>query len=253
MGGAAEHFLKAEETEKRRPGGRAAGGDESAGSMAQSSDPDPRLHRTLRLISGTAAHLTALTVTIYIACVSQLGTSLFSWHPFLMSLAFSFMTEAILVFSPDSSVLRSFSRKARVRAHWALQLLSVLCAILGLGIIYYNKGVHGKPHFSTWHGRLGLLTVLCALVQNAGGVTLLYPKLLQRWTLSTLKLYHATSGLLAYLLGCTSLILGMCSLWFSAHVTGTSWYLCALCPLLTGLVVMNQVSNAHLYRKRSQS
>ncbi|XP_077133138.1 transmembrane reductase CYB561D2 [Ranitomeya variabilis] len=222
--------------------------------MAQSSDPEPRLHRTLRLISGAAAHLTAFTFTIYIACVSQLGASLFSWHPVLMSLAFSFfMTEAILVFSPDSSLLRSFSRKARVRAHWALQLLSTLCATLGLGIIYYNKVVHEKPHFSTWHGLLGLLAVLWALVQNAGGVTLLYPKLVQRWTLSTRKLYHATSGLLGYLLGCTSLFLGMCSLWFSAHVTGASWYICALCPLLTGLVVMNQVSNAYLYRKRSQS
>ncbi|KAM4021704.1 transmembrane reductase CYB561D2 [Anomaloglossus baeobatrachus] len=222
--------------------------------MAQSSDPDSRLHRTLRLISGAAAHLTAFAFTIYIAYVSQLGTSLFSWHPFLMSLAFSFfMTEAILVFSPDSSLLHSFSRKARVRAHWVLQLLSIFCATLGLGIIYYNKIVHGKPHFSTWHGLVGLLTVLWAMGQNAGGITLLYPKLVQRWTLSTRKLYHATSGLLGYLLGCTSLFLGMCSLWFSAHVTGTLWYICALCPLITGLVVMSQVSNAYLYRKRSQS
>ncbi|KAM3914215.1 transmembrane reductase CYB561D2 [Leptodactylus fuscus] len=222
--------------------------------MAQSSDMDSRLHRTLRLISGVAAHLTAAAFTIYISWVAQPGTTLFSWHPFLMSLAFSFfMTEAILVFSPDSSLMRSFSRKARVRAHWILQLLCALCASLGLGIIYYNKSVHGKPHFSTWHGLLGLLTVLWALVQNAGGVTLLYPKLVQRWTLSTRKLYHATSGLLGFLLGCTSLFLGMCSLWFSANVTGGSWYLLALCPLLAGLVVMNQVSNAYLYRKRSQS
>lgn len=222
--------------------------------MAQSSDTDSRLHRTLRLISGAAAHLAAFAFTIYIGCVSQPGTTLFSWHPFLMSLAFSFfMTEAILVFSPDSSLLRSFSRKVRVRTHWILQLLSSLCAILGLGFIYYNKIVHGKPHFSTWHGLVGLLTVLWALIQNVGGITLLYPKLMQRWTLSTRKLYHATSGLLGYLLGCTSLFLGMCSLWFNASVTGASWYLCALCPLLTGLVVMNQVSNAYLYRKRSQS
>ncbi|XP_056381109.1 transmembrane reductase CYB561D2 isoform X2 [Hyla sarda] len=222
--------------------------------MAQSSDVDSCLHRTLRLLSGVAAHLTAFAFTIYISCVSQPGTTLFSWHPFLMSLAFSFfMTEAILVFSPDSSLLRSFSRKARVQAHWILQLLSCVCAILGLGTIYYNKILHEKPHFSTWHGLIGLLTILWALIQNVGGITLLYPKLVQRWTLSTRKLYHATSGLLGYLLGCSSLFLGMCSLWFSANVTGGLWYICALCPLLTGLVVMNQISNAYLYRKRSQS
>ncbi|KAM4722325.1 transmembrane reductase CYB561D2 isoform 2-T2 [Rhinophrynus dorsalis] len=163
------------------------------------------------------------------------------------------MTEAIMVFSPDSSILRSFSRKTRIKAHWILQLLSVLCALLGLGIIYSNKILHEKPHFSTWHGLLGGLTILWALLQSLGGLSLLYPKLLQRWTLSTRKLYHATAGLLGYLLGCTSILLGMCSLWFSASVTGVSWYLCALCPVFSGLVIMNQVSNAYLYRKRSQS
>ncbi|XP_075040245.1 transmembrane reductase CYB561D2 [Mixophyes fleayi] len=220
--------------------------------MAQSSDMDTRLQRTLRVISGAAAHLTAFIFTIYIFSVSQPGATLFSWHPFLMCLAFSFfMTEAILVFSPDSSLLRSFSRKARVRAHWLLQLLSVLCALLGVGIIYYNKVLQGKPHFSTWHGLVGLLTVVWALIQNVGGITLLYPKLVQRWTLATRKLYHATSGLLGYLLGCVSLLLGMCSLWFSASVGSITWYLCALCPVITGLVVMGQVSNAYLYRKRN--
>ncbi|MEE6515878.1 hypothetical protein FKM82_025014, partial [Ascaphus truei] len=179
---------------------------------------------------------------------------LFSWHPFLMTLAFSFlMTEAVLVFSPDSSLFRSLSRRARVRTHWALQLLAVLCALLGLGIIYTNKMQQGKRHLSTWHGLLGTLTVLCALLQSLGGVSLLYPKLLQSWSLAQRKLYHATAGLLGYLLGCASLLLGMCSIWFSASVTGVSWYLCAMCPLLTGLVIMNQVSNAYLYRKKSQS
>ncbi|XP_053325708.1 transmembrane reductase CYB561D2 [Spea bombifrons] len=221
--------------------------------MSQSSDSDSRVHRTLRTLSGAAAHLATITFTVYVICVSQPGTTLFSWHPFLMTLAFSFlMTEAILVFSPDTSLFRSFSRKAKVRVHWALQLLSVLCALLGFGIIYANKVLQDKPHFSTWHGLLGGLTVLWALVQSLGGVSLLYPKLLQRWTLATRKLYHATAGLLGYQLGCASLLLGMCSLWFTASVTGLSWYLCALCPIFTGLVIMSQVSNAYLYRKRSQ-
>lgn len=221
--------------------------------MAQSVESETRVHRTLRVISGATAHLTTFAFTIFMIYVSKPGSSLFSWHPFLMTLAFSFfMTEAIMVFSPDS-LLHSLSRKARTRAHWVLQLLAVLCALLGLGIIYTSKVYQEKPHFSTWHGLVGLLTVLCTAVQNLGGVTLLYPKLVQRWTLATRKLYHATSGLLGYLLACGSLMLGMCSLWFTANVTGMAWYLCALSPLLTGLVVMNQVSNAYLYRKRSQS
>lgn len=166
---------------------------------------------------------------------------------------FSFlMTEALLIFSPETSLLRSFSRKVKVRVHWALQLLALLCALLGLGIITYNKHLNGKAHFVTWHGLMGLLTVLYAGGQCGGGVLLLYPKLMKNWTLAKLKLYHATSGLVGYLLGCASLMLGMCSLWFTTSVTSISWYLAMLCPLITSLVIMNQVSNAYLYRKRSQ-
>lgn len=166
---------------------------------------------------------------------------------------FSFlMTEALLTFSPESSLLRSFSRKAKVRFHWALQLLALICALLGFAIISYNKYLNGKEHFVTWHGQTGLLTVVYASLQCMGGLALLYPKLMKNWTLSKLKLYHATSGLIGYLLGCASLMLGMCSLWFSTTVTGISWYLIMLCPILTSLVIMNQVSNAYLYRKRIQ-
>ncbi|XP_038626621.1 cytochrome b561 domain-containing protein 2 isoform X2 [Tachyglossus aculeatus] len=180
-------------------------------------------------------------------------SGLFSWHPVLMSLAFSFlMTEALLVFSPESSLLRSLSRKGRARCHWVLQLLALLCAVLGFGLIIYNKEVHGKTHLSTWHGRMGLLTVLWAGLQCTGGLALLYPKLLPHWPLAKLKLYHATSGLVGYLLGSTSLLLGMCSLWFTTTIPGKGWYLAALCPILTSLVIMNQVSNAYLYRKRIQ-
>ncbi|NWV26253.1 C56D2 protein, partial [Origma solitaria] len=248
--------------------------------MALTAETESRLYRSLRVAAGAAAHLVALGFPAAVAVLARPGSSecrwgrgrgrgegrmsqrtspcpslagLFSWHPLLMALAFSFlMTEALLIFSPETSLLRSFSRKVRVRAHWALQLLALLCALLGLGIITYNKHLNGKGHFVTWHGLTGLLAVLYTGGQCAGGVLLLYPKLMKNWTLAKLKLYHATSGLVGYLLGCASLMLGMCSLWFTTTVTGASWYLAMLCPVVTSLVIMNQVSNAYLYRKRSQ-
>ncbi|XP_032996505.1 cytochrome b561 domain-containing protein 2 [Lacerta agilis] len=221
--------------------------------MALTVETESRIYHSLRAVFGATAHLVSLGFTIFVAVVARPGTSLFSWHPFLMSLAFSFlMTEALLTFSPESSLLQSFSRKAKVRFHWALQLLSLTCAVLGLAIISYNKYRKGKDHFVTWHGLTGLLTVLYASMQCMGGLALLYPKLMKNWTLSKLKLYHATSGLIGYILGCASLMLGMCSLWFTISVTGVSWYLSMLCPILTSLVIMNQVSNAYLYRKRIQ-
>ncbi|MBN3295081.1 C56D2 protein, partial [Amia calva] len=168
-----------------------------------------------------------------------------------MTLSFSFlMTEALLLFSPDCSPLQHFSHKVKGRYHWILQSLSASCAVLGLVVIFYNKQLNNKSHFVTWHGLVGLLTVLYAVLQSLGGVSLLYPKLVKRWSLSKLKRYHATSGLLAYLLGCTSLLLGMCSLWFTTAVHSLGWYLASSCPALTGLVLMNQVTNAYVARKR---
>ncbi|NWT18103.1 C56D2 protein, partial [Vireo altiloquus] len=223
--------------------------------MALTAETESRLYRSLRVASGAAAHLVALGFPAAVAGGAGRAGCLSSAHPTLPfpCRSFSFlMTEALLIFSPETSLLRAFSRKVRVRAHWALQLLALLCALLGLGIITYNKHLNGKGHFVTWHGLTGLLAVLYAGGQCAGGVLLLYPKLMKNWTLAKLKLYHATSGLVGYLLGCASLMLGMCSLWFTTTVTGASWYLAMLCPLVTSLVIMNQVSNAYLYRKRSQ-
>ncbi|XP_004615272.2 transmembrane reductase CYB561D2 isoform X2 [Sorex araneus] len=221
--------------------------------MALSLETESHIYRVLRTASGAAAHLVALGFTIFVTVLARPGSSLFSWHPVLMSLAFSFlMTEALLVFSPESSLLRSLSRKGRTRCHWVLQLLALMCALLGLGLVILHKEQLGKAHLATWHGQAGLLAVLWAGLQCSGGVGLLYPKLLPRWPLAKLKLYHATSGLVCYLLGSASLLLGMCSLWFTATVTGGFWYLAVLCPIITSLVIMNQVSNAYLYRKRIQ-
>ncbi|ELR59452.1 Cytochrome b561 domain-containing protein 2, partial [Bos mutus] len=228
---------------------------------------ESHIYRALRTVSGAAAHLVALGFTIFVAVLARPGSRRIQEEridmgsaccalPFsVLSLSsqFSFlMTEALLVFSPESSLLRSLSRKGRARCHWVLQLLALLCALLGLGLVILHKEQLGKAHLATWHGRAGLLAVLWAGLQCSGGVGLLYPKLLPRWPLAKLKLYHATSGLVGYLLGGASLLLGMCSLWFTATVTGGVWYLAVLCPVITSLVIMNQVSNAYLYRKRIQ-
>ncbi|XP_067907488.1 cytochrome b561 domain-containing protein 2 isoform X1 [Heterodontus francisci] len=211
------------------------------------------LYGVVRKAAGTAAHLLSLGFPVGIGVVTKPGSSLFSWHPFLMALAFSFiMTQAILLFSPESSPILSYSRKIKVRSHWVLQGLATVCAVLGLTIISYNKYLNDKPHFTSWHGLVGLVTILYICMQSIGGVSLLYPKLMRNWSLSKLKLYHATSGLVSYLLGCTSLLLGMCSIWFTETVTGISWYLAVCCPVLLTLIIMNQISNAYLKKKRMQ-
>lgn len=163
------------------------------------------------------------------------------------------MTEAILLFSPHGSPIKKLPHKTKGRVHWVLQGLCVSSAVLGLAAISYNKHLNGKPHFTSWHGLLGLLTVCVVCAQSLAAAPLVYQSLAKGWSLAKLKRYHAASGLITYLLGSASLLLGLCSTWFSASVRDYTWYLTALCPALSAFVVMNQVSRAYMAKKRLQS
>ncbi|MBN3288608.1 C56D2 protein, partial [Polyodon spathula] len=222
--------------------------------MTLSADSESGLYSILRRVAGVGVHVLCVGFTVFLAVVARPGTSLFSWHPFLMTFSFSFfVTEALLIFSPDSSPIQRFSHKIKGRYHWILQTLATTCALLGLAAIFYNKHLNNKPHFATWHGLVGLLTVLFAVMQSLGGVFLLFPKLARGWSLAKLKRYHAASGLVGYLLGCSSLLLGMSSLWFTTAVHSLGWYLAALCPIFSALVIMNQVTSSYMTKKRFQT
>ncbi|XP_028302536.1 transmembrane reductase CYB561D2 [Gouania willdenowi] len=224
--------------------------------VIQKKEPEPetRFYGFTRTTSALLTHIISLGFTLFIALLSRPGSSLFSWHPFLMTIAFSFlMTEAILLFSPYGSPIKKLSHKTKVQVHWTLQGVCVTCAMLGMTAIIYNKHLNDKPHFTSWHGLLGVLTVGAVSAQCVAAMPLHYTSLAKGWSLAKLKRYHAASGLVTYLLGSGSLLLGLCSVWFSSSVGGYAWYLSALCPALSALIIMNQVSSAYVAKKRLQS
>ncbi|KAJ8784659.1 hypothetical protein J1605_008010 [Eschrichtius robustus] len=178
---------------------------------------EPRLTRWLRRGSGIMAHLVALGFTIFLTVLSRPGTSLFSWHPVFMALAFCLCTsEAILLFSPEHSVFFFCSRKARIRLHWAGQTLAILCAALGLGFIISSRT---RTRVSR---------------------------------VARLKLYHLTCGLVIYLMATVTVLLGMHSVWFQAQIKGAAWYMCLALPLHPALVIMHQISSFYLPRKKME-
>lgn len=222
--------------------------------MVYNKESEPRVYGFTRTASAVLSHLICIAFTASIAVLSRPGSSWFSWHPFLMTLAFSFfMTEAILLFSPHGSPMRRFSHKTKGRVHWILQSLCVSCAVLGLAAIAYNKHLNAKPHFTSWHGVLGLLTVCVVGLQSVAAAPLIYHSLAKGWSLAKLKRYHAAAGLVTYLLGSASLLLGLSSAWFVASVGEHTWYLSVLCCAFNALVIMSQVTSAYMAKKRLQS
>lgn len=170
-----------------------------------------------------------------------------------MSFAFGlFMLEAILIFSPDGSLLIAASRKTKVTIHWILQTCGVLSALGGLFCIMYNKYLNSKSHFVSWHGIIGFITTVYVVVQASCGIFLLYPKYAKNWKLVQLKTYHATFGFFGFTLACVTISLSFYSNWYTRQVGTFVWYTSFICPFWLALVVMNQVTNAYLPRNRRQ-
>lgn len=166
------------------------------------------------------------------------------------------MTEGILLFSPEGSPFCFKSRQGKVRLHWFCQALALVAATTGAAFILASKNVSERPHLVSWHSLLGLATLSATLFQMVTGVCLLFPKWLPKWlpvSPQRLKLYHATCGLLAYLLATATVMAAMFSDWFSASVRGAAWWAFLLLPLFPAAVVMNQITNAYLPRKKISS
>ncbi|XP_044068680.1 probable transmembrane reductase CYB561D1 isoform X1 [Siniperca chuatsi] len=213
------------------------------------------LYVWLRRAAVIAAHVTGLGLTLIISLLSRPGTSLFSWHPVCMSVAYCLcMTEGILLFSDEGSPFCFKSRKDKFCLRWFFQALVLIAAATGLGFMVASKNVSELPHLVTWHSLLGICTLAATVLQAACGICVIFPKLLRPSSSPPrLKLYHATCGLVVYLLATATVVSAMFSYWFQAMVKGVAWWAFLLLPLFLALVVMNQITNAYLPRKKITS
>lgn len=164
------------------------------------------------------------------------------------------MFEGLLVFNKESSVLLTASRQTKVLVHWVLQATAVTCACLGFMVIFYNKYLWEKPHFATWHGLFGVITVSYIGLQSVGGSFVKYEFLrsLIKIRLADLKLYHATSGLIAFTLVTVTLMLALYSNWFTSNVNDILWYACLMAVSFMAVIVMNQITSEYLPKTRAQ-
>ena len=159
------------------------------------------------------------------------------------------LSEAILIFSPQISILASGTRKTRVFVHWAGAVAALICVVVGLATVWWNKELRNKSHATTWHGIVGYATVAYLGMQCCAGTMVKYPSIVKNMVrFADLKMYHATSGLALFTLGCVSLVLGMYSNYFNRLVTGTVWYACVGCVAFLALTMTKQVTSAYLQK-----
>ena len=161
------------------------------------------------------------------------------------------MIEAILLFSPQSSLILSTPRATKVKFHWILQTSALIAALLGFAAIYYNKTLNNKPHFKSWHGLMGFSTVVLISLQSLQGVGVLYYKLpfVSKLKPRQMKQLHAVSGSLVFLVACITLGLGFYSNWFTKNAHFTVVYGSLLSCIALAGVVIGQVYTEYGLRK----
>jgi len=195
-------------------------------------------------------HLITGAITVFMLYTAMPGSDLFSWHPTLMTIAFCLlMSQAIVIFSPESSLLQNSSRADKVQLHWILNMFSILAAAGGFGSIYLNKEIAGKKHFTTWHGKFGLATCVGVILAALGGLAAKYSGNLRNYVRPiNIKLYHATGALVVFSMAMTTICLACYSNWFRKRVDGYLWRCAFWSPIILVVCVARQVTQSYLPR-----
>ncbi|KAI8764252.1 cytochrome b561 domain-containing protein 2 [Biomphalaria glabrata] len=200
------------------------------------------------------SHLSAIVFPAIIIYSVVPGSSLFSWHPTLMSIAFSLLTlEGIIIFSQNSSLFPNMSRASKASIHYLVMGSAVTCALVGFYVIYLNKENAGKSHLTSWHGFLGAITVGYACLQSTGGSLAKYYNYTKRFLnvkLADLKLYHATSAVLLYILITVTMLLSLQTSWALNSIPNLLWYACFACICTSTLVVLLHITSTYLPSKQ---
>lgn len=121
---------------------------------------------------GYAQSLSILCCIFIVVSVlpSAYAGTLFAWHPIFMSIGYLiFMCEGIMI-AYRVRDLDGNSRVGLLIKHFWTQVASVVCVSLGFAAIYVNKSMHGKSHFTSLHGKLGLVTYFFSLAAVGLGV-----------------------------------------------------------------------------------
>eukprot|EP00117_Sycon_ciliatum_P027256 scpid99095/ scgid22188/ Cytochrome b561 domain-containing protein 1 len=151
-----------------------------------------------------------LATAAWIAYLSQPGSSLFSWHPTLMSFAFLVaMPNGIFALSRNHPLYASAKLSSKVTIHLLSQLVAVSSALIALATIITNKDNNKADHFTTRHGLIGLITCIAMVGATSGGVLANNTQLVKAFIKpAAMKSIHAfAAGCAVYPLAMTTIVL----------------------------------------------
>ncbi|ORY95487.1 eukaryotic cytochrome b561-domain-containing protein [Syncephalastrum racemosum] len=128
-----------------------------------------------------------LFAALVLSVLARVPLSVFSYHPFFMTLFIVLFTEGIALLQPTSTAIE---KQRGLRRHAIVQGAAITAAILGVSAIFYNKVISNKDHFTSAHGQLGLFVILFLISQVVFGLLVGYttPAAKRYWK------YHRITG-----------------------------------------------------------
>lgn len=158
------------------------------------------------------------------------------------------MTEAILTISDENYLTKSIPFRNKILFHWIIQVIAIFCNISGFIIIYINKNINNKSHFTTWHGLAGLISIIVTVPTCLSGLLALYKVDIRKHVKPTIsKCLHIVCGCITFVFGTITEILGVYSGWFSKRSNFAAQILCTIAILfIAGWVLSKPARN--LYR-----
>ncbi|KAI6129172.1 hypothetical protein EV401DRAFT_1853068 [Pisolithus croceorrhizus] len=143
----------------------------------------------------------------------------FTYHPILQSCAIACFTYGVLTLQPTSQPV---TKAAGLQRHQiAMFGIGIPCILVGTAFMIYNKSLHSAPHFTSWHGTFGIITVVCLLTQGLiGGASVWFggAALGGGMKAKAVWKYHRLSGYIVFSLTLfTAYLGGAWSGWVTGH------------------------------------
>eukprot|EP01012_Entosiphon_sulcatum_P044086 TRINITY_DN58614_c0_g1_i1.p1 TRINITY_DN58614_c0_g1~~TRINITY_DN58614_c0_g1_i1.p1 ORF type:complete len:233 (+),score=31.99 TRINITY_DN58614_c0_g1_i1:51-701(+) len=151
----------------------------------------------------------AMLLIFVVAFYAGTPASLFQYHPWFMVAAFIVLKTRALDAARQVKSCRSLQERRRlVQLHVFLAYADIFCAVVGFGVIFYNKKLAGKQHFTSTHSWFGLAAMLLLALQLGLGLALHF-KLVAARSLGRCRRLHRFVGFTVTISGALAIAFGL--------------------------------------------
>ena len=127
----------------------------------------------------------------------------------------------------------SLSWKSKNAVHLVISLLGSISLGSGFWAIYENKNINIKPHFTSWHGKISLISIILIILLVCNG-------LLTYFGVKSSRILHRKFSLMISCLFFTAFSLGLYSNWAQNNLHFSA-LLTSLCiPLIAALTMKSR-------------